>query len=34
MGELESEIEHIDRGEAWNETDEIVLVQVKIPWTR
>ncbi|MDP2662444.1 MAG: hypothetical protein Q8R28_17125 [Dehalococcoidia bacterium] len=31
MGELESEIEHIDRGEAWNETDEIVLVQVKRP---
>ncbi|MDO8655404.1 MAG: hypothetical protein Q7R48_03235 [bacterium] len=28
---MEKEIEHVERGEAWNETDEVVQVQVKRP---
>ena len=31
MGEIESEVQRIDDGEAWEETDEVVEVEVKRP---
>lgn len=31
MGDLNSEIERIGQGPAWNETDEVVDVQVRAP---
>ena len=31
MGDLDREVERIERGEAWDETDEVVQVEVKKP---
>ncbi len=31
MNELDKEIERIEKGEAWDETDEVVQVEVKKP---
>ena len=31
MGDLEKEIQHIEQGDAWDESDEVVHVEVKKP---
>ena len=31
MADLDKEVEDIDRGDAWNESDEVVRVEVKKP---
>jgi len=31
MADLDKEVEDIDRGDAWNESDEVVHVEVKKP---